>query len=207
VYVGPEWPDWKAEKAVIVRKAAAPVTEFKLIDVQTAELFTRPTGTRGTADMLIVVEPATIAGEWTGALAVTEIIIPEGGTLPDGTEITPGTYSPEDCRAAAGEYGPIDPETEGALDQLEAGVPMTAIFTGTLEEPGTVSIVLEDGGDAQESPWRVEGSSIIFSIADDAGDIVFSGTVTDGVMSGSWQSSSEDGLEMRGVFSLTRAEG
>jgi len=208
VYVGPQWPGWSPVNVVIINQSVTIINQITLINVYTGVPFDRPVGTQGGTDVIVIidVEPVVIAGVWVGTFVVTEILVPPGETLPDGTPIGPGGYTPESCREELSRQGALDAETAAALDELEAGLPLSATFSGSLDQPGTVLIVLAEGEDPQEIPWRVEGDGIAFDVVNDDGTISFIGGLEGNVISGAWSSSSSDGFEMIGVFTLTWVE-
>lgn len=206
VYVGPQWPRWSPVTVVIITPSPTVVTDIILINVYTGDRFTRPVGGRGDTDIVIVdVQPVAIAGTWAGTFVVTEIFVPESGTLPDGTPIDPGGYDIESCRAALAAEGALDADTAAALDQLESGLPMTATFTGTYDQPDTVTIVVEESGETQVVPWTITPSGgIAFDVTTEDGTISFIGGLEGNVIDGAWSSASPDGFELIGLFTLTK---
>jgi hypothetical protein len=153
----------------------------------------------------ILLDHVPIAGTWNGTFTLTEAIVPEGQTLPDGTPADAGSYSGdelENCIAGAG--AAVGEAVEDAIQQLKDGFPFTVIFTGDYEQPGTATIKIAENDDAT-TPWSVGGSSVVFQWVDDGAVISFSGTVTGATMTGAWGAIQADLTELRGVFSITKA--
>jgi hypothetical protein len=148
-----------------------------------------------------------VAGTWTGTLTLTEVLVPEGTTLPDGTPIEPGWHSFEEVLACSEELGEeIEQGMAEAIQQIKDGIPITLTFTGTPQEPGTVVMSANDQA-GPAIPWRVEGGSIVFESADEGSYVAFSLTPAGNTMSGAFgsiQYQEEGDVEMRGTISLTR---
>jgi len=49
-YVGPRWPTFSPSTVVVVVPAPAPITTLTLVDTNTGQVFSRPTGTSGASD-------------------------------------------------------------------------------------------------------------------------------------------------------------
>ena len=152
----------------------------------------------------ILIDQALIAGTWTGTFTLQEITVPEGQELPDGSTSDGSAISGdelEDCMIGAG--AAAGEAVRGAIDQWKEGFPFGVVFTGDDEEPGTATISILDNPDVT-TPWRLDGSSVVFEWVDDDAVIAFSGTPNGATMSGAWGAVQSDGTELRGVFSLTR---
>jgi len=151
----------------------------------------------------IFIDKVQIAGTWVGILRLTEFEVSEGQTLPDGTPVEPGTYKGdaiEEC--LAGFDAALAEGIAEAIRQLREGVPLTLRFTGTFEEPGTVTVIANNG-DETTTGWSLQGSSVVFEFMEDETYVAFSGTPTGTTMTGAW-GAYEDGGTMRGDFNLTR---
>lgn len=152
----------------------------------------------------ILLDRVPIAGTWTGTFTLTEVVVPDGQTLPDGTPAEAGTYSGdelESCIAGAGEA--VGEAVAEAIEELKNGFPFTVVFTGEYEQPGTATVKIADNADTT-TPWSMSGSSVVFQWVDDDAVISFSGTVVGSTMTGAWGAIQTDLTEMRGVFSVTR---
>ncbi|HSQ37094.1 MAG TPA: hypothetical protein VLS92_04280, partial [Acidimicrobiia bacterium] len=157
----------------------------------------------------ILIDPVEIAGDWAGILTLTEVLVPEGTTLPDGTPVEPGWHAFDEVLACADEFGEeLEQGMAEAIEQMREGVPITLTFTGTLAEPGTVVLSAQDQSTQGVSvPWRMEGGSIVFEAVDEDSYAAFSLTPAGNTMSGSFGVigfDEEGDTEMRGTISLTK---
>jgi subtilisin family serine protease len=151
----------------------------------------------------ILIDQVPIAGTWTGTLTLTELVVPDGQEMPDGTAIEPGTYEGDELESCV--VGAAETAGAGLLEMFRNGIPITTVFTGDKAAPGSVTISILDN-DNVTTPWVLDGASVVFEWVDDGSYIAFSGTPSGSTMSGSWGAIQANDIDMRGVFSLTKVE-
>lgn len=153
----------------------------------------------------ILIDQAPIAGTWTGVFTLLEATVPEGEELPDGTISDGSTLTGDTLGACVTDAGAVASEAIGEmLDNWRDGFPITMVFSGTADQPGTVTITIEGADDDTITPWRMSGTSVVIEFVEDDSVVAFSGTINGQTMSGAWGAVQTDGSEMRGSFSVTR---
>ncbi|MEX0698969.1 MAG: S8 family serine peptidase [Acidimicrobiia bacterium] len=138
---------------------------------------------------ILSVKLPQVDGLWVGSMVVTSVEVTGDEVQFENPDGTVTVMTKEEC--------------EAALSANQDPIPIEYTFATTSPGVGTVSGTTDQSGGSPTGSWLLVGQTISFEMAapDQPMAVTYEGTVGEGVIEGTWETSNED-MVLKGTFSM-----